>query len=77
MPIYEYECKKCGAGFEALVFGDEKPECEQCGSKSLKKLVSTFAAVGSEDVMPACKGSSPSCARSVCESGMCPGMRQG
>ena len=75
MPIYEYECRKCGTSFEALILGREEPVCEQCGSKRLKKLVSTFAAVGSGEAMPPCKGSSPSCARSVCDSGLCPAMR--
>lgn len=75
MPLYEYECGKCGATFEALVFGDEKPACEKCGSRRLKKLVSAFA-VSSQETLPECRGSSPSCSRSVCESGMCPGMRQ-
>ena len=77
MPLYEYECKSCGAAFETLVFGDEKPVCEKCGSKRLKKRVSSFAAIGREDVMPSCKGAGPSCARSVCDSGMCPAMRRG
>jgi len=76
MPLYEYECKKCGTAFEALIFGEEKPACEACGSKSVKKLISTFA-VSTQEAMPSCKGAMPSCARNVCESGMCPGMRQG
>ena len=42
MPIYEYKCSKCSAVFEALVRGDEKPACPECGSKRLKKLVSVF-----------------------------------
>jgi len=77
MPIYEYECKKCGAVFEALVLGKETPACEKCGSRSLKKLVSTFAAVPGQSAMPQCRGSMPSCSRSRCESGACPGMRLG
>jgi len=42
MPIYEYKCSKCSAVFEALVRGNEKPVCPECGSKRLKKLVSVF-----------------------------------
>ena len=44
MPIYEYKCKKCGETFEVLVRSTEKPACPQCGSKSLRKLVSGFSA---------------------------------
>lgn len=75
MPIFEYECRKCGAVFEAVVMGQETVVCEKCGGKSLTKLVSTFSSVGSEDVMPDCGRATPGCSRSVCESGMCPAMR--
>jgi len=75
MPIYEYKCDKCGAAFEALVFGQQKVTCEKCGSPKLTRLVSTFSAIGSPDVMPSCKGSMPACSRSCCESGRCPSMR--
>lgn len=44
MPIYEYKCKECGETFEVLVRSTEKPACPQCGSKSLRKLVSGFSA---------------------------------
>ena len=45
MPMYEYECKKCGHKFETLVqSSEEKPKCEKCGSTRLEKLLSTFAA---------------------------------
>lgn len=74
MPIYEYRCKKCGTVFEALVMGDRKPACEECGSRSLEKLVSTFSAIDGGK-MPSCQG--PTCSPSVCESGMCPAMRRG
>jgi putative FmdB family regulatory protein len=46
MPIYEYVCSKCGHPFEALVRGDEKPQCPQCGSKNLGKQFSLPAAHG-------------------------------
>ena len=76
MPIFEYRCKKCGAEFEALVLGREKPECEGCGAKVLEKKISTFSAGASAQSLPECRGSAPSCQRSVCDSGMCPAMRQ-
>lgn len=42
MPIYEYQCKKCGAHLEAfLKLSDKRPtRCRKCGGR-LEKLVST------------------------------------
>jgi putative FmdB family regulatory protein len=42
MPIYEYECQKCGHTLEALQKFSEKPlrECPECGKHQLKRLVS-------------------------------------
>lgn len=44
MPIYEYICDGCGHEFEALVRGDEKPECPTCGRAKLSKQFSAPAA---------------------------------
>ncbi len=46
MPIYEYKCQKCKAQFEKLIggCGIQSPQvCPGCGSKNIKKLVSTFS----------------------------------
>lgn len=43
MPIFEYVCKECGHGFEALVFGRDKASCPKCKSKSLAPQLSVFA----------------------------------
>lgn len=43
MPIYEYNCKKCGQDFEELVFGDALPSCPHCGSVDTQKLLSCCA----------------------------------
>ncbi|MCK4870130.1 MAG: zinc ribbon domain-containing protein [Gammaproteobacteria bacterium] len=42
MPIYEYECQKCGHRFEQLQKMSDEPltKCPQCGKSALKKLVS-------------------------------------
>jgi putative FmdB family regulatory protein len=42
MPIYEYECQKCGHTLEALQKFSDKPlrECPECGRHQLKRLVS-------------------------------------
>jgi putative FmdB family regulatory protein len=42
MPIYEYECEKCGHQLEALQKISDKPlrECPECGRHTLARLVS-------------------------------------
>jgi len=40
MPLFEYECLRCGHQFEALIFGARKPVCPQCKSDELEKRVS-------------------------------------
>lgn len=48
MPLFEYECRKCGHLFEALVVGSRTPACPKCKSQDLEKRVSPlgFAGVG-------------------------------
>ncbi|MDH5545738.1 MAG: zinc ribbon domain-containing protein [Gammaproteobacteria bacterium] len=42
MPIYEYECKKCGHTLEAIQKMSDAPlvDCPECGDAALKKLIS-------------------------------------
>jgi putative FmdB family regulatory protein len=42
MPIYEYQCDKCGHHLEALQKISDKPlrECPECGRHALKRLMS-------------------------------------
>lgn len=42
MPIYEYQCQKCGHRLEALQKMSESPlvDCPECGKSELQKLVS-------------------------------------
>jgi putative FmdB family regulatory protein len=42
MPIYEYECQKCGHALEALQKVSDAPlkKCPECGALRLKRLVS-------------------------------------
>ncbi len=40
MPIYEYRCDICGTTFETLVRRRGAVTCPECGSASLKKLLS-------------------------------------
>jgi putative FmdB family regulatory protein len=43
MPLYDYECRKCGNEFEALVRTGDTPSCASCGSTDLERLLSGFA----------------------------------
>ena len=43
MPLYEYECHRCGHRFEVLVLGKVRPVCPNCQSEDLEKAFSTFA----------------------------------
>jgi putative FmdB family regulatory protein len=52
MPIFEYSCHACGRRFSALVgvvAGATPAACPRCGGTDLKKLVSRFARLRSED----------------------------
>ncbi len=41
MPIYEYQCGKCGHFFEKLVLKrDVSIECPQCNNSGVKKMMS-------------------------------------
>ncbi|MDH5509379.1 MAG: zinc ribbon domain-containing protein [Nitrospinota bacterium] len=46
MPIYEYQCAGCGAGFEVMHLSAESYEsieCPKCKSKKISREMSTFA----------------------------------
>jgi putative FmdB family regulatory protein len=44
MPIFEYECAKCGRLFEELVMSAaQKVACPSCGSADIEKLISRIA----------------------------------
>ena len=51
MPIYEYQCKPCGAKFEKLVrsmSSTEAVKCPECGSEQTARALSVVAAVSSD-----------------------------
>ena len=70
MPLYDYLCLECGKQSEILIgFSKDQPECEDCGSTNLKKMMSTpsslTGASGSGFPGPgdtACCGSDPASA---------------
>jgi putative FmdB family regulatory protein len=46
MPLFEYECLKCGHGFEKLVFrsaGSPDVACPACGSRKVEERFSSFS----------------------------------
>lgn len=59
MPLYEYVCRDCDSQAELLVQGAQQPECPQCGSQNLTKLLSVVAAP-SRDTTSASAPASPS-----------------
>lgn len=52
MPIYEYLCPACNGKFQRLVRGFADPPglaCPRCGSAGVRRAVSRFATLKSED----------------------------
>jgi putative FmdB family regulatory protein len=45
MPIYDYQCKKCGHRFEQLVKAGETPDCPKCGAKKPERFFPFSATV--------------------------------
>jgi putative FmdB family regulatory protein len=66
MPIYEYQCTKCGKVNEFLIIGKEEDTmcCIECGSQDLSKVMSahnTSASSPSFEPGGGCCGSPNSC----------------
>jgi putative FmdB family regulatory protein len=52
MPIYEYRCEKCRRKTTLLTLRVSEaidPVCEHCGSRTLRRLMSRFATIRSEE----------------------------
>ncbi len=43
MPLYEYICRDCRHGFEALVMGSDVPTCPRCHTAELERVLSVVA----------------------------------
>lgn len=69
MPIFEYRCIDCGNKFEAILFGEQKPECPKCHAHNLQQQLSTFSVASKSSASAStscgaencCMGSSGSC----------------
>ena len=73
MPIYEYQCKKCGHEFEQLVIGQDCPACPKCESKEVCRLMSCcgFVSKGAGGQTITSSASASSC--SGCSASSCAG----
>jgi putative FmdB family regulatory protein len=65
MPLYEYHCASCDGVFEVLVRTagrDDRPNCPDCGSAEVRKLLSLVAARGrsADQSLPATATARPS-----------------
>ncbi len=74
MPIFSYQCKKCGNDFELLegITAEKvKRECPGCGSGNIVRKRSVFSVgssgAGNDPACPTCP--SPS---GACDTGVCP-----
>ena len=58
MPIYEFQCEKCGRSSEVLVRSTkwEGTPCPHCGSKKLQKKLYVFASAAGGAAEPAACG---------------------
>jgi putative FmdB family regulatory protein len=68
MPIYEYQCTRCGERFEVrqvLGEGGSGLSCPKCHAGEPKKLFSSFFSGGSSGSEPS-EISCPTCSSGVC-----------
>ncbi len=67
MPIYEFECEECGKSFEELVFGSaEDIKCKYCGSRKVKRLMSSFGFKSGSTFVSSSGSACSSCSGGTC-----------
>ena len=72
MPIFEYQCRECGAKFERIV-GSSAADvtCKQCASANVDQLFSVFAvtasSAGASSAEPGSCGACGAPRRGMCE----------
>jgi len=71
MPLYEYRCEECRKECELLVKNmDSRPECPECGSRKMSKLLSVIGApVVDGGRSSSARESAETCGRSECARG--------
>ncbi|MFO7997091.1 MAG: zinc ribbon domain-containing protein [Dehalococcoidia bacterium] len=55
MPIYEYECLKCGERFElrrSMSESDRETKCPRCGTENPRRVLSAFATTSGGSCAP-------------------------
>jgi len=65
MPVYTYLCSNCGSKFDILAGVNSQKEelkCKNCGSKKIKKTLSSFSVGDSKSNI----SSGPSCSTGGC-----------
>ena len=65
MPLYEFICSECEQGFEELVRNHEaagQVNCPVCGSRQVRRKVSTFATRSTGSPSLSSRSASPGCA---------------
>jgi len=60
MPIFEFVCGECQHHFEALLYGQQKPECPKCHATKLEGQLSVFA-VAAKDPATSTTGACGAC----------------
>jgi len=68
MPLYEYQCERCGKTFEELVSLSERDNgrpCPKCHSKRARRMVSLCAA-GTSSEGGSLASECPTCPTGVC-----------
>ena len=64
MPIFEFECKKCGEHFEELILAEAEEKvlvCPKCSSRSIGKLFSAFGFKSGSKAVTSVSGTTGSC----------------
>jgi putative FmdB family regulatory protein len=59
MPIYEYKCESCGNEYEQLrrmSEADLNLQCPDCRSERVRRMLSSFAAIGGGSSEPVAAG---------------------
>jgi putative FmdB family regulatory protein len=74
MPIYEYQCKKCGAVFEFLtgIENEEHVFCKNCSSLEIERLISAPSILSNTKQKVSsrtCCGSAERCEMPPCSAG--------
>lgn len=74
MPIYEYKCKSCSKEFSIYFSSYDAGEitCPNCGSKEIKKCISSITHIkkgdGGEEMGSSSSSSCSSCSSNNCSS---------